>query len=63
VCILFGRTIPFDQATLAAKSGTAEGYLQAFRASADETVAAGFLLRPDADLLVAGAESGAATFG
>jgi hypothetical protein len=56
-CILFGRTIPFDRATLVGLYGSADRYVAAFRASADKAVAAGFLLRPDADELVAYAES------
>jgi hypothetical protein len=62
VCILFGRTIPFDPATLVALHGTADDYVRAFRASADAAVAAGFLLRPDADELIGEAEANAALF-
>jgi hypothetical protein len=56
VCLLFGQTIPFDRATLVELYGTADGYLEAFRASADEAVAAGFLLQSDADQLLEEAE-------
>jgi hypothetical protein len=57
VCILFGTTVPFDQATLVELYGTPEAYRAAFRASADEAVEAGHLLRPDADALVAETET------
>jgi hypothetical protein len=62
VCILFGQTIPFDQSTLVALYGTADAYVDAFRASADEAVAAGFLLRTDADQLITEAEANRALF-
>jgi hypothetical protein len=62
-CILFGQTIPFDHAKLVQLYGTADKYISAFRASADKEVAAGYLLRPDADELVAYAESNRALFG
>lgn len=63
ICILFGRTIPFDRATLVEQYGTADGYVAAFEASADQAVAAGVLLRPDADALVTEAEANRALFG
>jgi hypothetical protein len=63
VCTLFGRTVPFDQATLVELYRTADRYLEAFRASADEAVAAGFLLQPDADELIAEAEANSELFG
>ncbi len=46
--MLFGRTEPFDDATLSAlyPGGKAE-YLQKFEASLDATIAAGFLLGAD----------------
>jgi hypothetical protein len=62
VCILFGRTIPFDRTTLIELHGTAADYLQAFRASADAAVAAGFLLRADADQLIGEAEANTVLF-
>jgi hypothetical protein len=62
LCILFGRTITFDKATLLSLHGTADRYLEAFRASADKAVAAGFLLRGDADQLITEAEGNAALF-
>jgi hypothetical protein len=61
-CILFGQTTLFDQAKLAKLYGTADGYLAAFRTSADKEVAAGFLLRPDADALIAYAEANRTSF-
>ncbi|MEJ5256078.1 MAG: alpha/beta hydrolase domain-containing protein [Acidimicrobiales bacterium] len=57
ICVLFGQTVPFNRQTLLARYGTADEYLEAFRRSADEAVAAGFLLRPDADQLIAEAEA------
>ena len=62
LCILFGQTIAFDQATLIELYGTADAYIEAFRASADEAVAAGFLLQGDADELLAEAETNRALF-
>ena len=56
LCPLFGRTAPFDAATMASLYGDADTYLQRFRASTDEAVAAGFMLRPDADALLADVE-------
>jgi len=61
-CILFGRTIPFAHSELVSLYGTADKYVAAFRSSADQEVAAGFLLRPDADALVAYAESNRGLF-
>ena len=62
VCVLFGSTVPFDRATLLDRYGTADDYVAAFRASADAAVAAGFLLPPDADELIAEAEENRALF-
>jgi hypothetical protein len=62
-CALFGSTTPFDQATLVARYGTADQYVDQFRASAADLVAAGFLLQPDADALVAEAEANRPLFG
>lgn len=62
LCILFGKTVPFDQTTLVALYGTADNYVQQFRASAQEQVAAGFLLQPDADELITEAEANRALF-
>jgi hypothetical protein len=63
VCALFGQTIPFDQAKLVELYGNADNYIAKFRASADKEVAAGFLLRSDADELIAEAEANRALFG
>jgi hypothetical protein len=57
VCLLFGQTIPFDHATLISLHGSADGYVAAFRKSAADAVAHGYLLQPDADALVAEAEA------
>ena len=52
--MLFGRTEPFDDATLATlyPGGRAE-YLQRFEASLDATIAAGFLLSEDREEILA----------
>jgi len=63
VCFLFGSTTPIDQATLLEMHGSADAYVEAFTESAQEAVAAGFLLQPDADALVAEAEANRALFG
>lgn len=63
ICLLFGQTIPFDAATMTALYGDADTYLERFRASADEAVAAGFMLRPDADALLTDVEAHRAQFG
>lgn len=63
ICLLFGQTIPFDQPTLVALHGTADQYVAAFRASAADAVADGYLLQPDADQLIAEAEANRALFG
>jgi hypothetical protein len=62
VCVLFGSTTPFTQETLVDLYGTADAYLSAFRTSADDAVAQGFLLQPDADTLIAESEENAALF-
>jgi alpha/beta hydrolase family protein len=63
ICALFGQTIPYDRAKLVDLYGNADNYVAKFRASADKEVAAGFLLRPDADALIAEAEANRALFG
>lgn len=63
VCVLFGGTEPFDQATLVERYGTFDDYLDAFRASAETAVADGYLLPHDADELIAEAEANRALFG
>ncbi len=62
VCALFGSTHSFDRDTIIALHGTAADYLNAFVASADKAVAAGFLLQADADQLIEEAESNTALF-
>lgn len=63
LCILFGSTTPFEREALVERYGTFDDYLAAFTAAADEAVTAGFLLRPDADALVAEAEANRELFG
>jgi len=54
-CLLFGTTVPFDAAKLAALYPSHDAYVTAFNASTDEAVAAGFLLPADAALMKASA--------
>jgi hypothetical protein len=61
-CLLFGRTTPFDHAKLVQLYGNADNYVARFRKSANKAVTAGFLLRPDADELIAEAEANRALF-
>lgn len=56
LCMLFGDTRPFDPPTLAELYPTHQDYVDAVTASADASVAEGFLLQDDADALVAAAE-------
>ena len=63
ICLLFGTTIPFDQATLVELYGTFDNYLQKFQASAADAVDAGFLMQGDADQLIAEAQLNAPLFG
>jgi len=51
VCSLFGQTVPFDAATLAALYPSHAAYVSAFSAAADAAVQAGFVLPPDATLM------------
>jgi Alpha/beta hydrolase domain len=62
VCFLFGTTTAFTQETLLELYDSADDYIAAFTESADEAVADGFLLRPDADALIAEAEENRALF-
>jgi hypothetical protein len=55
-CAVFGTTIPFDAPTLHALYRTQADYVRAFTAAADAAVGAGFLLRPDADTMIAEAK-------
>jgi hypothetical protein len=59
LCLLFGDTRPFDPATLAELYPTHQDYVDAVTESADAAVAAGFLLRSDADGIVASADEAA----
>lgn len=63
ICALFGQTIPLDRQALIDRYGSADAYLAAFSEAADAAVEAGFLLRPDAEALVAEAEANRALFG
>jgi len=50
MCFLFGHTIPFDAATLAALyPNGVDDYVKAFDKAADKVVKAGFWLKPEAD--------------
>lgn len=50
-CLLFGTTVPFDEAKLAQLYPTREAYLSAFEAATERAVAQGFILPADAELL------------
>ena len=54
-CTIFGLTVPFDAATLAELYRTHDDYVEAFNASADEAVEAGFWLETDAEQFMAAA--------
>jgi hypothetical protein len=54
-CFLFGNTVPFDPATLAALYPTHQGYVAKFDQATDAAVKAGFILAPDAKNLKAAA--------
>ena len=58
-CTLFGSTTPFDAATLARLYPTHDAYVSAFTASTEAAVRAGFILRPEADEMIAEAEQSA----
>jgi hypothetical protein len=55
-CASFGSTTPFDAATLARLYPDHAAYVDAFTASTEEAVDAGFILRPEADMMIAAAE-------
>ena len=57
--VLFGQTLPFDEATLAELyPGGAADYLRRFEESLDATIEAGFLLAQDrAEILEVAASS------
>ena len=56
-CSAFGSTTPFDEATLAELYPTHEAYVDAYTSSLEATVAAGFILPPEADAMLAEATS------
>jgi hypothetical protein len=56
-CRLFGTTMLFSEAELAELYPTEADYVEAVRTSTEAAVAAGFLLAPDAALIVADAEA------
>ncbi len=58
-CDIFGSTEPLSADTLRARYPTHESYVDAVNASADASVAAGTLLPPDRDEIVAAAKSAA----
>jgi Alpha/beta hydrolase domain len=59
VCQSFGSTTPFDGATLARLYPNHDSYVEAFTASAEAAVGAGFILRPEADEMIAAAQQSA----
>ena len=58
-CRLFGSTTPFDAATLARLYPDHDSYVAKFTASAEAAVDAGFILRPEADDMIATAQQSA----
>lgn len=56
-CLLFGRTLPFNQAKLVQLYPTHAAYVDAFNAATEQAVSAGFILRADADLMKIAAET------
>jgi hypothetical protein len=58
-CWLYGSHVDFDQAKLAARYPTHAAYTAAVRAVTEHNVAAGYLLRPDADATITAAERSA----
>lgn len=56
-CAIFGTTVPYDAARLAELYPTHEDFVRRVRQSNDAAVRRGFLLREDADLIQAWAES------
>ncbi|HUI25406.1 MAG TPA: alpha/beta hydrolase domain-containing protein, partial [Candidatus Kryptonia bacterium] len=55
ICLLFGSTVPFDAAMLAALYPDHESYVSEFNQATDRAVRAGFILAPDAALMKAAA--------
>ena len=58
LCSSLGSTTPFDEATFRELYPTHEAYLDTYRTALDATVAAGFILPPEADAMLAEAASG-----
>ena len=56
LCGSFGSTTPFDAATLALLYPDHESYVRAVIASTEATLDAGFILRPEADVMIAAAQ-------
>ena len=56
-CTLFGLTRPFDPLTLGTRYPSHQAYVDALQAATDVAVAAGYLLPPDAEELMARAEA------
>ena len=57
LCQAFGSTTPFDAATLARLYPDHDSYVEAFTASTEAAVDAGFILRPEADEMIAAAQT------
>jgi hypothetical protein len=55
-CAVFGATVPFTAEQLQALYPTHEDYVTKFKASAEATVKAGFMLREEADAIIKKAE-------
>jgi len=55
LCLLFGSTTPFDDTKLASLYASHADYVSAFNAATENAVRAGFILRPDAELMKAAA--------
>jgi hypothetical protein len=58
-CRLYGSHVDFDPATLASRYPTHDAYVAAVRAVTEKNVAAGYILRPDADATIAAAKQSA----
>ncbi len=58
-CSLFGTTVPFDAATLQSLYPDHDAYVTAVKRSATSAVRRGFLLRTDAQAIVAAAAASA----
>jgi hypothetical protein len=56
LCAGFGTTVPFDAATLARLYPDHDSYVEAYTTSTEAAVDAGFILRPEADAMIAIAE-------